>query len=638
MKNVSVIAALAALAVAALAYAALYHAGGGVMPEAKYRKVLVIGIDGMDPKITGRLMAEGRLPNFKRLSESGAYMALDTSTPPHSPVAWTSMATGSNPGRHNIFDFIRRDERTRMPELSLAKTKSGLAGTSYESYVKATPFWRSASAAGVKTTVIRWPVTFPPEDVEGDMLSGLGVPDIKGFLSGYTYYTSDKDAKSEKSSNRVVTLDLTAGSAATHVWGPKTVKSGEVADVTAPMRIDAAPGKVKLTVDGLEYTVEDGRWSGWVRAKFKVSAFKTAYGTFKAYVSSAEPLRMYVTAVQIDPENPVVSISKPDGYSAQLAREIGLYYTLGMPEETDGYVDGKLDKNAFIAQIVDIEGERDRMFRRELDLFLARDAGILAFVYDSSDRVQHVTWNQSMLEGGELVLDDAIAGYYEGKDRLIGEVLPRLDDRTLLLVVSDHGFTSYEKGVSMNRWLVENGYMALTREPPEGQDGALFEYVDWTKTKAYSLGFNSVYVNARGREDGGIVEDRQAFARELQGRLEAMTDPANGRRPVHRAYLREDIYSGPYVKDAPDIVVGYNPGYRMAWQTAIGGLTPEVFVPNTKKWRGDHLVDPSYVPGVLFSNARLGSGSASQTDVAPTILAAVGVRKPDGMDGKSLLG
>ena len=627
---------MAALAVAALAYATINH-GGGKMPEAKYEKVLVIGIDGMDPNVTGRLMAEGRLPNFKRLSESGAYMALETSTPPHSPVAWTSIATGSNPGKHNIFDFIRRNEKTRMPELSLAKTKSGLSGTSYESYVKATPFWRTTSAAGVKTTVIRWPVTFPPEEVDGDMLSGLGVPDIKGFLSGYTYYTSDKGVKSEKSSNRVVTLDLQSGKASTHVWGPKTVKSGEVVDVTAPMKVEVSKGTVKLTVDGQDYLADEGEWSVWMRAKFKVNAFKTVYGTFKAYVAAGEPLRMYVTAVQIDPENPVVSISKPDGYSGELAREIGLYYTLGMPEETDGYVDGKLDKGAFIGQIRDIEGERDRMFRREFERFLSADGGVLAFVYDSSDRVQHVMWNQSILDGGELVLDDAIAGYYEGKDKLIGEVLPRLDDRTLLLVISDHGFTSYEKGVSMNRWLVDNGYMTLKREPPVGVDGALFEYVDWSKTRAYSLGFNSLYVNARGREDGGIVEDRLALAKELAGKLETITDPANGKNVIHKAYLREEAYSGPYVKDAPDVIIGYNPGYRMSWQTAIGGLTPDIFVENTKKWRGDHLVDPSYVPGVLFSNAKLGKASASQMDVAPTILAAVGVEKQGEMDGISLI-
>jgi predicted AlkP superfamily phosphohydrolase/phosphomutase len=630
------------VAVAIMVAAAIYltYSGADMARSSRYKRVIVIGVDGMDPRITKMLMDEGRLPNLQMLAKNGSFMRLQTSYPPNSPVAWTSIATGSNPGKHGIFDFIRREPRTYMPQLSLTKSNGGLSGTYYESYISADPFWRLTTNAGIPTTVIRWPVTFPPEAVKGSMLSGLGVPDIKGFLSGYTYYTSRPGDKTEKSSNRVVVVDGKASEIVTQIWGPKTSKGNEIVDVTAPMSIKVSSGdkSARLTVNGLGYDAIEGQWSGWIRAKFEAGMFRPVYGTFKAYVVSTDPFCMYVTAMQIDPENPVVGISKPDGYSADLATQVGDYYTLGMPEETDGYIDGRLDKNAFMYQIADIEGERDRMFWKEFKSFMSGKGGVFAFVYDSSDRVSHVMWNWNALAGGNLTVSDEIVGYYEGKDRFFGQVLDGIDKETLLLVISDHGFSSFQKGFSMNRWLVDNGFMSLKSEPPQGDDGALFQYVDWSKTKAYSLGFNSIYVNLRGREGKGIVDakDKENTAGEIIQKLQDYKD-AEGKSPVYRAYKSSDIYSGDHVGDGPDVIVGFYPGYRMSWQTAIGGLSPQVIVDNTKKWRGDHLVDPSFVPGVLFSNARLGREEASQMDVAPTILEALGMSRPDSMDGKDLL-
>jgi predicted AlkP superfamily phosphohydrolase/phosphomutase len=622
---------------AALLAAAYFGFGGdGMAPEGRYSRVVLVGIDGMDPAVMSKLMAEGGLPNFKRLADAGTFIRLNTSLPPHSPVAWTSIATGRNPGKHGIFDFIIRDPKTYTPLLSLSKVSGGLSGTEYGSYVSADPFWRITSNAGVPTTVIRWPVTFPPEGVRGNMLSGLGVPDIRGFLGGYAYYTSADDGKSDKASNRFVRVNVTGGAVDTEVWGPKTAKGGAVVDVSAPLGVKlSADGKsAVISVDGADYPVESGGWSGWVRAKFKVGMFKSVYGTFRAYLLGTDPFRMYVTAIQIDPENPVVPISKPDGYSAELAREIGPYYTLGMPEETDGYVEDRLSKGAFLAQIGQIEGEREAMF---WEGFNASPKGVYAFVYDSSDRLQHVSWAWKAMGGGQLEVDDAVVEYYLHKDRFLGELLDRIDAGTLLLVISDHGFTSFERSVSMNRWLVENGYMTLREEPPAGEDGALFEYVDWGKTKAYSLGFNSVYVNSKGREGQGIVEDGDVVAAEIASRLEGLIDPKNGKNAVKKAYLGKEIYQGPKSGEAPDIIVGFNPGYRMAWQTAVGGLTPQVFDDNTKRWNGDHLIDPSFVPGCLFTNAKLKASSASQLDIAATVLDAEGVAVPQDMDGRSLL-
>lgn len=639
--------------------------GEKMIGDSKYNKVLVIGIDGMDPQITRQLLAEGKLPNFKKLAETGTFTELKTSNPPHSPVAWTSIATGTNPGKHNIFDFIRRDPQTYMPELSLAKSASGIGGTNYESYVKSDPFWRITSKLKIPTTIIRWPVSFPPERVEGNLLSGLGVPDIKGFLSGYTLYTS-QDIKSDKPANKIIKVTENNGLIETELPGPRTRKSGELVEIKIPLQIKLLADSAEIIIDGESYQIKENSWSDWVRVKFKVGLFKNVHGIFKAHLVSLNPFEMYLTTLQIDPEKPIVDISYPNKYSKELAEEIGLYYTLGMPEETDGLIEGRLSEKAFLEQISQIENERDKMFWSEFKQFKNKEKGVFALVYDSSDRLQHVFWDEKILnkdkkengrkkeekidiEDEKISVSKAIIAYYIVKDRFLGKVLEQLDVNTLLLIISDHGFTSFERSASMNNWLVENDFMTITKDLndfDEIDDGVLFRYVDWSQTKAYSLGFNSLYINVKGREGKGIVEEgeeREKVITEIATKLESFIDPKTGRKVVNKAYRREEVYQGDLVGDAPDIIIGYNPGYRMAWQTAIGGFTKEVLIDNTKRWDGDHLVDPKFVPGVLFSNAKLNRGaeknknSASQMDIAPTVLDALGIESPEEIDGRSLL-
>ena len=610
--------------------------------KVKYHKVVVIGIDGFSPRTMDQLMSEGKMPNFKRLSQTGSYMRLVTSYPPNSPVAWTSIATGRNPGKHSIFDFIRRDPSNYLPQLALSKETQTSSGTQYGLYVTAEQFWKTTSAKGIPTTIVRWPVTFPPDAVDGDMLSGLGVPDIRGFLSGYGYYTSDSTEESSKTSNRIIKVDVRDNRVESYVGGPRVYKGGAVEESKAQFDVMIlSESKATLATDGKNYGIVLGKWSDWIKVTFRTGMFTKISGKCKVLLIGTNPFKMYVTAIQIDPDNPVAQISSPVDYSSKLASQIGSYYTLGMPEETDGYVDGRLDSDAMLSQMADIESERDRMFWLEFDKFIKQDRGVFAFVYDTSDRVQHVFWDQKVLMPGseEVKINDAVVKYYMNKDRFLGDVLSKLDDKTLLLVVSDHGFTSFERGVSMNNWLLDNGYLTLTQDIPPGEDGALFKYVDWSKTKAYSLGFNSIYINLKGREGKGIVDpqDREKVVSHIISGLQNLTDDKYGKNVLNRAYTREEVYSGDYLADAPDIIVGFNPGYRMGWQNAIGGFAPETITDNTKKWDGDHLVDPKFVPGILFSNVNLGQENASQMDVAPTILDSLGINEPQDMDGRSLL-
>lgn len=552
-------------------------------------------------------------------------------------MAWTSLATGVNPGKHGIFDFITRDPATHLPQLSVPRSSSGLGGgTRYESPILAEPFWRLTSDAGIQTTVMRWPVTFPPDKVKGEMLSGLGVPDVRGFLSGYMLITEREPPAGVKGPHRAVHVERQDGAIDAALLGPKTSEGG--ANVEAPIKIRFAPGQagMELVADGVAHPLTQGEWSEWIRVTFTLGPLRKVRGIFKAYVLSAEPFEMYVTSVNVDPGSPIFDISFPKGFSAALASDIGMYATLGMPEETAGYEDGVLPEQALADQIRQVDDERERMFWNAFAEFKAADIGMFAFVFDSSDRLQHLFWNSSAPGEGPATIHPLIEEQYVRMDALVGDVLAQIDGRTLLLIVSDHGFTSFERAVDINRWLVDNGFMVLTQEPPEGEDGALFEYVDWSKTRAYSLGFASIYANLAGREGGGIVQDRETVVAEIVRGLNSLADEGSGTRVVN-AYRREDIYSGPHTEDAPDIILGFHPGYRMGWNTPVGGISPDVIADNPRRWKSDHIVDPSFVPGVLFSNARLAQESASQLDVTPTVLDALGIRVPDEMDGGSLL-
>ena len=180
--------------------------------------------------------------------------------------------------------------------------------------------------------------------------------------------------------------------------------------------------------------------------------------------------------------------------------------------------------------------------------------------------------------------------------------------------------------------------MTLTEEPTEEDPGDLFSHVDWNRTKAYSLGFASIYINLKGREGQGIVEpeEKHALVTEIMEKLRKLTDGRT--KVVTDAYRGEEIYSGVYAADAPDIVIGFAPGYRMSWQSAVGGATPEVIFDNGKEWIGDHLVDRSHVPAVVFTSFKIGKDSPKMQDIAPTVLSLLDVDIPEGMEGESLVG
>jgi predicted AlkP superfamily phosphohydrolase/phosphomutase len=228
------------------------------------------------------------------------------------------------------------------------------------------------------------------------------------------------------------------------------------------------------------------------------------------------------------------------------------------------------------------------------------------------------------------VIDDL----YQRMDRLIGRVMEQIGQDTLLMIISDHGFKSFARCVNLNAWLRQNGYLAL--KDGKSESGDWFEDVDWSRTRAYTMGLNGLYLNVKGREKQGIVDPAEADAlkEELRQKLDGLADPVSGALGITGMFITDAVYRGPYTDNAPDLIVGYGAGYRASWDSVMGKVTGQVFEDNIKAWSGDHCIDPRLVPGVLFSSHKFVAEKPAIVDVAPTILQLFGLALPAHFDGK----
>jgi predicted AlkP superfamily phosphohydrolase/phosphomutase len=208
------------------------------------------------------------------------------------------------------------------------------------------------------------------------------------------------------------------------------------------------------------------------------------------------------------------------------------------------------------------------------------------------------------------------------------------------VTLSDHGMNSFQRGVHLNTWLHSNGLLSLRDGMRPGEEaGDFFHSVDWERTKAYAVGLGGIYLNLKGREQRGIVDagEAEALKASISTGLTDLRDTVLGRVAIRSIVTREQVYRGPYVDEAPDLLVNFSEGYRVSWTTALGGVPEGHFEDNVKKWGGDHIIDPSLVPGVLFMNRAFQKDEASLLDRAPTILDALGAPRGEAMEGKSLL-
>jgi len=610
----------------------------------RWKRTVVLGIDGLDPALVEEYMAAGIMPSFARLARSGTVDRLRPSLPPMSPVAWSDMATGADAGCHGIFDFLHRRTEDYAPYLSIRNSSAGLLGAVYRPARRCDGFWRFTSDAGVPTTVIRWPVTFPPDKVSGRMLSGLGTPDLLGREGRDTLYASHPpmSTKPELGPDHVVPLRWNGTEAQTKIEGPAVSRS---ACATLALHIRSSePDTVELHIQGAgSVRARKGEWTPYVRVQFKAGLRRVRAITRFLLVESGPQLRLYLAPLQLDPQNPVYPMSWPRRFSGDLADEQGLFSTLGMAESIHPVTKGWFGYDALLALCDGIDAERVKMLEAELARF---EEGLLAFVFDTSDRVQHGFWFTRDPDHPARSSDNArryahvLPELYRRMDAAVGTVLEAADGETAVWVVSDHGIGTFRRAVHVNRWLIQNGYLHLRGADGE-EAGVLFDRVDWSRTRAYALGFTSIYLNVKGREAEGIVQpgdEQRRLCAEIAARLKELKDPSNGAAVVRGVYPSAEAYSGPMTPAAPDLILGTNLGYRASWQTALGGAPTSLIEDNTDAWTGDHLFDPAVVPGVIASNQRLGDISPRGVDVAPTVLACTGAARPPHVTGRSLVG
>ncbi len=614
----------------------------------------MLGIDGMDYGLTQRLMEEDKLPNLAALRQQGTFIRLRSTIPPISPVAWSSFQTGCNPGKHSIFDFLTRDKKTYLPKLSSVDVRDarGPTGRGRSRHVpsdpgvrllrKSKPFWAVLGDHGIFSSILRVPITFPPEELHGVQLSGMCVPDLRGTQGAFSLYTTEALDKRTcvagerfvvKRDGNTVQAELTAPSDPFH-------RNGQPLRCQFNMVI-GDKNDVKLSVNGHVHTLTVGAYSPWIPLEFKADSRLKVHGIARFLVLSTEPeFQLYVTPVNIDPNRPVVPISHPAVYSTHLAKRQGLFATLGQSEDTWALNEGVLTDDYFIQQCLDTTAERERMFLSSLDRV---KRGLCVCVFDGLDRIQHTFWRDLDEEHPAHEphrcerRHHVIENLYQRMDDLVGRTLQKCDEETVLTVISDHGFTTFRYGVDLNRWLEENGYLRI-RHRGRFRRGLIG--IDWLETRAFAIGLTGIFLNLRGREARGIVDPGQEadrLRREIAASLASLTNAERGgERAIRHVYITSNTYHGPYKDDAPDLIVGFEKGYRMSWANAMGQVTDRIFRENTRAWSGDHCVDHSLVPGVLFCNRRIETESPSLIDIGPTVLDLFGLAVPRYMDGSPL--
>lgn len=649
------------------------------------KKVIVLGIDGLDPAIMEYLLELGRLPNIQRLIKTGTYRHLETSCPPQSPVAWSDFIVGGDPGMHGIFDFIHRNpenylpllstSQTNEPEniLSLSRFRIPLSQGSVELFRQGRPFWQYLEDNGIFCTIFKIPSNFPPvEMTHGVAFSGMGTPDLLG-TSGTFYLFSDIEHEIDEnvSGGRVFIVDIDNYHISTFIEGPPNTFISEGKDrfgrdihpatrIPIDIYIDPSEQIIEVDVQGHNFLLSRGAFSDWVELNFEVIPYlQNLSAIVKFYLIETKPnFKLYMSPLNINPKNPALPVASPSGFGRQLARDAGFFYTQNMPEDTKAYSNKVFDTEDYIRQSEIVFEENIRLYRYFLDNF---NEGFLFYYFSTLDQNTHMLWQLAdvrhpahieefsrkygfyieNLDGNEIpyFLDIEKKAVFSGHpylfelyDRIddeIGYALDNIDDNTTLLIISDHGFAPYYRSVHLNSLLYDHGMISLRDESARGKYD-FFRNVDWRRTKAYAIGLNGLYINLRGRERNGIVSGGIEYNRllaELKEILLSAKDPSNGENIISNVYITRDVYTGPHKDLAPDIIVGYASGYRASWETALGRIPDEYIRDNTDPWSGDHCMDPKFLSGVFLANKKIDIPEYSLRSMADLILSEFGINR-----------
>ncbi len=620
---------------------------------ASRHKVLILGIDGMDPGLLKRFIGLGLMPNFAKLMEEGDFRKLNTTVPPQSPVAWATFSTGVSPAQHGIFDFIQRDtaqsDSFGEPYLSTSRTIPGkrwlignwvipLSSDKVELLRGSKPFWAYLTERGIPATVFKVPSNYPPDHFATRAISGMGTPDMTGGYGTFSFFTDYPPLDAGHiTGGKVYPVQVKDDTVHAELEGPANELDPARPRLTIPFTVylDSAHEMARISIQDSDFILKKGEWSDWVRVNFEaLPVVANVSGICRFYLKNVSPdFELYVSPVNVDPADSVLPISYPSSYARELCDAVGPFYTQGMPEDTKALSAGVLTDEEFIEQAKLVLAKRIRLYDYELSRL---KQGVLFFYFSSLDPMSHMFYRTLNPEGGPLTPKEAegIPWFYHQIDGVLGYTLKHIDSDTTLIIMSDHGFAPFRRCFQVNTWLERNGYITRTT----GKPAEFFPGVDWSHTVAYNLGINGLYLNLKGREPQGIVdpEAKDALLDEISRKLLAIRDPKTGEPVLWRVYKTSEMYHGPYLNIAPDLILGFNRGYRASWETVLGEFAPEIINDNEDKWSGDHCMAAELVPGVLLSNRKLGLEHPSLYDIAPSVLAEYGIAKPSEMSGREI--
>jgi len=622
------------------------------------KKLIILGFDGMDPHLVEIWMNAGKLPAFKKLRDQGTFTPLQTGNPPQSPVAWSNFITGMNPGGHGVFDFMHRDPKTygflfsaagtsgAARTVGLGKYEFPLSGGKVVNLRQGRAFWQILEDHDIPATIFKIPSNYPPVPSKQRTLAGMNTPDLYGTYGTCNYYTSAPTKLNEDMGGaRVHEVYVIGNQVDAVLQGPLNTFLKEPTDTTIDFKVYLDPTNpvAKIVIQDHEFILKQGEWSDWKRLDFNLIPTQGVSAICNFYLQQVRPdFKLYVSPLNIDPANPALPISTPSSYSKELEKKFGPFNTKGLPADFKALDNNIFDDHEYLHQDTLILEERKAMFEHELENF---ESGLLFFYVSSTDQRQHIFWRH--MDPANPIYDQALASEFKNSildvymeaDRMLDKALQKADKDTIVMALSDHGFSPFRRTFNVTTWLYENGYHSLINPRRKGES-ILFMNSDWSKSQAYAYGLNGLYINERGREGEGIVApgtEKENLIREIARKLEAFTDPVTGEKAIRRAFLSQEIYSGPYVDQAPDIIVGFNQGYRISWESPSGKFSPEILGDNQATWSGDHCMDPAVVPGIFFINGPINGRNPAFHDVTPSILRIFGIEPPSDMTGVAFI-
>jgi predicted AlkP superfamily phosphohydrolase/phosphomutase len=622
------------------------------------KKILVLGFDGIDPHLAEVWMAEGKLPAFRKLASQGSFRRLGTSIPPQSPVAWSNFIAGTNPGGHGIFDFIHRDPKNYFPVFSAAETVGATKTIRLGNLIlpvksghvrnlrQGRAFWQILEEHDIPATIFKMPANYPPVPTRQRTLSGMGTPDIYGNYNTFHFFTTEsQNINEDVGGGEIHQVYVIGNRVDAKIPGPVNTfkKDRPVAVIDFKVYLDPTHPVAKIALPDGEILLREKEWSDWVRFRFPFIPTQSVSGVGRFYLQEVRPqFKLYLSSINIDPADQALPISIPESYAEELSRRFGPFNTKGLPADTSALDNGILDDGEFLVQDAQVLEESRVLFDFELGRF---EAGLLFLYLSSPDQRQHMFWR--LLDSKHPSYDPALAARYgdviertyREADAILGSAMARVGSETLILVMSDHGFNPFYRSFNLNTWLKEAGYHAFRNPFKREELEIAFPSTDWSRTKAYGLGLNGLYINERGREAEGVVApgaEKDNLVREICRKLEEYRDPKTGEQVILRAYAAKDVYTGAAAESAPDIVLGFNRGYRISFKSPLGRTPREIMEDNLAKWSGDHMAAAEILSGILFTNRPVRAEFPSLYDLTATILDEFGVPKTKEMIGRTI--